>query len=364
MAGSDEALFDFSLRMQEACTVGEASDQYLASVPDLIPAESYALYQLDPRTGTPIECIAHAPDTFLEEYENLGRDDDPVLEAALRDQAPRDQRLAANEHEWRATGACEVLRRAGLVHSLEAPVRVSGEVAGTLNFARTADQPAFTEHDLHRAARASQIVGAALQRAARFDTIDRRAGLLTDVLDQLDTALVISSLDGEQLYLNDAAQTAIDQADRPLINAAAPAVRQALEQLRRRRDNHTASAQHTLELSDYHAETSARAVRLLANDELVLTFLGHRPIEEAREVPPPEGTSHSDRAMLSSRELEVAELVARGLTTGEMSRELFISQNTVKQHLKRMFQKLEVHNRAQLVAALWNPESSSEDHAS
>lgn len=365
MSRSDEALYDFSLSMQEACTVTEARDRYLAHIADLVPAESFALYRLDPGTGAPIDCAAHAPDAFLDEYEQVGRSDDPVLQAALRDQAPRDERLASVDRRWEETGACEVLSRAGLFHSMEAPVRIAGHVAGTLNFARTADQPAFTDDDLRRAERASHVVGAALQRAVRFDAVEQRAGLLTDVLDQLDTALMISSLDGEQLYLNDAAQSAIDRAERPLISAAAPAVRTALEALRQRRDDRTAAAQHTLELSDHMAETSARAVRLGDGDQFVLTFLGYRPVAGDRGEQPTGDSGQDLRAMLSAREREVAELVARGLTTGEMSRELFISQNTVKQHLKRMFQKLEVHNRAQLVAALWSPEGSgTEDAAS
>lgn len=355
MARSDEALVGFSLRLQEACTVDEARNEYLDAIADLIPAESYALYQLDPATGAPIDCTAHAPDAFLDEYERVGRHDDPVLQAALRDEAPRDERLASTDRPWTDTGACEVLSRAGLVHSLEAPVRVAGSIAGTLNFARTAEQSPFTPVDLHHAEQASRIIGVALERAARFDATEHRAALLTDVLDQLDTALMISNLEGEQLYLNEAAQLAVDGTQRPLVNAVAPAVREALESLRRRSDERTASARHTLELADHRAETGARAIRLGHDDEFVLTFLDYRPVAAAEE---PAGDQRLP--LLSPREREVAELVARGLTTGEISRDLFISQNTVKQHLKRMFQKLEVNNRAQLVAALWSPNAAGD----
>lgn len=358
MVRRDSAIAKFSLRLQEAGTVAEARDHYLQAITELIPAESYALYQLDPTTGAPVDCAARAPDAFLDEYERVGRHDDPVLQAALRAQAPVDERRAA-PGRWEETGACEVLGRAGLVHSLEAPVQVDGRIAGTLNFARTADQAAFTDEDLSNADLASRMVGAALQRAGRFDAIQRRAGLLTDVLDQLDTALMISNLDGEQLFLNDAAQSAIDDTRRPLANAVAPAVREALQSLRERAEERSASARHTLELADHRAETGARAVRLGRNDEFVLTFLDYRPLDEREEPAPPEA-SEGRLPLLSPREREVAELVARGLTTGEMSRELFISQNTVKQHIKRMFQKLEVHNRAQLVAALWSPEAGAD----
>ena len=58
---------------------------------------------------------------------------------------------------------------------------------------------------------------------------------------------------------------------------------------------------------------------------------------------------------LTPREREIAELVAQGLTNGEIGTELWITQNSVKQALKRMFRKLEVSSRAQMVARLKDP---------
>ncbi len=58
----------------------------------------------------------------------------------------------------------------------------------------------------------------------------------------------------------------------------------------------------------------------------------------------------SDR--LTSRELQIAELVALGYTNAEIGNELWIQENSVKQALKRMFRKLEVSSRAEMVAQL------------
>ena len=55
---------------------------------------------------------------------------------------------------------------------------------------------------------------------------------------------------------------------------------------------------------------------------------------------------------LTQRELQIAQLVAQGLTNAEIGIELWITQNTVKQALKRMFRKLEVSARAEMVALL------------
>jgi DNA-binding CsgD family transcriptional regulator len=55
---------------------------------------------------------------------------------------------------------------------------------------------------------------------------------------------------------------------------------------------------------------------------------------------------------LTPREIQIAHLVAKGLTNAEIGAELWITQNSVKQALKRMFRKLEVSARAEMVAKL------------
>ncbi len=55
---------------------------------------------------------------------------------------------------------------------------------------------------------------------------------------------------------------------------------------------------------------------------------------------------------LTSREIQIAQLVARGLTNKEIGIELWITQNSVKQALKRMFRKLEVSSRTEMLSKL------------
>jgi DNA-binding CsgD family transcriptional regulator len=56
--------------------------------------------------------------------------------------------------------------------------------------------------------------------------------------------------------------------------------------------------------------------------------------------------------LLTARELQIVELVALGRTNAEIGAELWITENSVKQALKRMFRKLEVSSRAEMVAQL------------
>jgi DNA-binding CsgD family transcriptional regulator len=55
---------------------------------------------------------------------------------------------------------------------------------------------------------------------------------------------------------------------------------------------------------------------------------------------------------LTLREMQIAELVAQGLTNAQIGAALWITEHTVKQALKRMFRKLEISSRAELVARI------------
>ena len=63
----------------------------------------------------------------------------------------------------------------------------------------------------------------------------------------------------------------------------------------------------------------------------------------------------SPAARLSEREEEVASLAALGLSNREISGRLFVSENTVKAHLKSAFDKLSIKSRAQLSDYLKQP---------
>jgi DNA-binding NarL/FixJ family response regulator len=53
---------------------------------------------------------------------------------------------------------------------------------------------------------------------------------------------------------------------------------------------------------------------------------------------------------LSSREMEVLQCLSQGMTTAQISSDLFISDNTVKTHVRHILEKLEASNRAEAVS--------------
>jgi DNA-binding NarL/FixJ family response regulator len=67
-------------------------------------------------------------------------------------------------------------------------------------------------------------------------------------------------------------------------------------------------------------------------------------VQRPEEQPPP-----ARRPELTPRELEVLRLVADGLSNREIAAELFISENTVRNHVRNILEKLHKHSRMEAV---------------
>ena len=65
-------------------------------------------------------------------------------------------------------------------------------------------------------------------------------------------------------------------------------------------------------------------------------------------APPPPPTRERERSPLSQREREIVSLVAQGFKNKEMAEKMFISEQTVKNHLHNIFDKLGVSDRLEL----------------
>jgi NarL family two-component system response regulator LiaR len=72
-----------------------------------------------------------------------------------------------------------------------------------------------------------------------------------------------------------------------------------------------------------------------------------------KEVPAPQSFTLNETRLrelgITRRELEILELIARGLSNREIAEQLFVSENTVKTHSSRLFDKLSAKRRTQAV---------------
>jgi two-component system, NarL family, response regulator LiaR len=73
------------------------------------------------------------------------------------------------------------------------------------------------------------------------------------------------------------------------------------------------------------------------------------PVEAPAPDPFAPNTGHQRTLGITARELEILTLVARGFSNREIATQLFVSENTVKTHCARAFDKLGAVRRTQAV---------------
>ncbi len=102
-------------------------------------------------------------------------------------------------------------------------------------------------------------------------------------------------------------------------------------------------------LKDSSIEEVAQAVRVVNEGQsLISPSMAVKLIDEFKQMSKPDRTP-GPGLRLTERELEVLRLVAKGLNNREIAKQLFISENTVKNHVRNILEKLQLHSRMEAV---------------
>ena len=102
-------------------------------------------------------------------------------------------------------------------------------------------------------------------------------------------------------------------------------------------------------LKDASIDDVASAVRLVADGQsLISPAMAVKLLDEFKQLTGPE-RSAVVAPRLTDRELQVLRLVARGLSNKDVAKDLFISENTVKNHVRNILEKLQLHSRMEAV---------------
>jgi two-component system NarL family response regulator len=108
-------------------------------------------------------------------------------------------------------------------------------------------------------------------------------------------------------------------------------------------------------LKDIPLDEVAEAVRSvhggqsLINPSMAGKLLSEFATLAKRDTEEEERVQHVAAPKLTDREMEVLKLVARGMNNRDIAKELFISENTVKNHVRNILEKLQIHSRMEAV---------------
>jgi DNA-binding NarL/FixJ family response regulator len=107
-------------------------------------------------------------------------------------------------------------------------------------------------------------------------------------------------------------------------------------------------------LKDVSPTDLVHAVRVVAvGDALVAPAITRRLLEQFVARPKPGSRTPEALSALTTREIDVLRLVARGLSNGEIATALYLSEATVKTHMTRILAKLRLRDRAQAVVVAY-----------
>jgi DNA-binding NarL/FixJ family response regulator len=113
-------------------------------------------------------------------------------------------------------------------------------------------------------------------------------------------------------------------------------------------------------LKDDPPEQLLAAIRTVAaGDALLSPSVTRRVIKQFTKLPPRTPPTGFDE--LTSREHEVLRLLAQGLSNAEIGTQLYIGETTVKTHVTRVLQKLDVRDRAQAIVFAYRTGLVDED---
>jgi DNA-binding NarL/FixJ family response regulator len=96
-------------------------------------------------------------------------------------------------------------------------------------------------------------------------------------------------------------------------------------------------------------ELIAAVHTIAAGDSLLSPSVTRRVIDRMAQQPTPELAANTKLATLTPRERAVLELLARGLSNGEIAAALTVEESTVRTHVRRILMKLDLRDRVQAV---------------
>lgn len=250
-----------------------------------------------------------------------------------------------------------------------------GDFLGELNLYRTAEQGDFNTDEVALLRRLHPHIAAAVARLVRLDVKHSGREAMEMVLRKLPISVVIANWDGEVEFMNRSGSEVLHawkvglgdaRALAPEIHPPLPAeIKEALRRLRRRYEavigENNLRSFAEIERVSHLAGTGFQAeISILPSDfrqaihpSMIIRF--HVPESQtSRGEITPERT-----ATLTLAERAVAERAARGLSNDEIAKELAVSRNTVRTHLRSIFEKLSITSRGKLAALLRKPEAET-----
>ena len=343
-------------RIRQLCCLGLPGEMFVGSLltalRELVPSESAAFFWVDAR-GEMRNLYAERllpPQLMSLYFERYYDGAESSFRKAFRERAAAPDGVISTspDAELKKTGYYnEIMKRLDAHHVLYGVVREQGAALGQLSLYRPQDAPAFGPRERSDLASVMRYVSHGI---AVGDTVD---GSGLQLRDSDDEAMLVCDRRGRIRHGSEKARRLLLLATTSEINSAtlnaavneraAQALRALCERLEAvARGDESAPPMVTLDsrwgrhvlraywLDDDPASPEALiGIRIQRQEPMILRF-----VEAMGRLP------------LSPQQREIALMIAQGRSNQEIAEDLGVSGNTVAYHIKQLFLKLDVHDRA------------------
>ena len=330
------ALMKISASLVDVNDLVELGEAYFGQIGAVMDLPMQAIYLFEWGTSSPQWYDSrNVSDRFMTTYEQCGRPVDDELRKALLTAVPVYNLADRTVAQWRETEVYQrVDRLENMLHVLKAPVVVGGNIIGTIDFASDSLGTEVGEIDMDLMSAIADVVGGAVTNLRRRQDLQQQVEVSQLALHTSSAAVAYFSKNS-----NDPNMT--------------PSAVELLGDLQEGSD-----ILYRI-LRDVGVATS-----VVYRSYLVRMTSGAKDVLECtvRPVPGQPGAQvleleleasrtkyRSPRLLtLSTREYDVAGLIAAGFSDRDIADELVLSLHTVRQHVKNIYSKLDISSRVQL----------------
>ena len=351
-------------RVRQICCLGLPGELLMASLlpalRELVPSDSAAFFWVDSR-GEMKNLYAERllPAEVMSLYfERFYEGNEASFRKAFLDRAGAPDGIVATSADGELARSAyynEILRHLDAHHVLYGIVREQGAALGQLSLYRSAEAPAFSPRERSELATVMRYVGHGVAggearhegvAALTFEDSEEEAMLVTDRSGVIRNA----TEKGRRLLLLATTSDINPQSLRSSVNeratAALKSLCQKLDAVARGEEGSppamtfdTKWGRHVMRAywlhDNYESPDALIGVRIQRQEPMILRF-----VRAMARLP------------LSPQQREIALKIAQGKSNQEIAEGLGVSGNTVAYHIKQLFIKLDVHDRASAVARI------------
>lgn len=302
-----------------------AHRQFLRELPDAFCVDRVGLYLFD-NSYSPYNVFTsfagRSTDLFVREYEQL-RSKDPVFRYLRKQHGAMDGSTLLGREGWKCNGLYQWLHKWRLGYTLQGAITFEGRLLATLNLARALGKEDFGGDEIN-----------AVQQLCQELALRLAASAAPDALAHCD-AVVVTNEAGEV-----APSSSGDADGLALYERYTDLIRLNIQCLK--------TATRSVAQLPVYKNGSGQLCALL----VTILHPGDGGRYMSSLIPVPDAGESSPKAAgldeLPPRTQKVAELLLKGYSNKLIAKELLISENTIKDHVKRIFDFYGINSRSQL----------------